>query len=87
VLALCCFGPRTPRSIRPFDQTDVPWPARSQRLVGGASGARRTRTAPYTIDQYRRAAAQQVQDLSNRRQELGCFIPTSVPPSAPFVAP
>jgi WD40 repeat protein len=55
--------------------------------AGGASGARRNRTAPYTIDQYRRAAAQQVQDLSNRRQELGCFIPTSVPPSAPFVAP
>ena len=55
--------------------------------ASGASGVRKDRAAPYSLDLFRKAVAQQVLDLSNRRQEVGCYIPQAVSPASLFARP
>ncbi|MGP0064271.1 MAG: WD40 repeat domain-containing protein [Isosphaeraceae bacterium] len=51
------------------------------------AGARKDRTAPYTLDQFRTALQNEVSNLSSRRQQAACYIPTRVPERTLFARP
>jgi hypothetical protein len=53
----------------------------------GAAGARQDRSAPYTLEQFRRALHEEVQNLSARAQEADAFVPPEVEPRTLFALP
>jgi hypothetical protein len=53
----------------------------------GAAAARKDRKATFTLEQFRRALRQEVQDLSGRNQEADAFIPFEIDPRTRFVQP
>ena len=55
--------------------------------ASGTSAVRKDRTAPYSLDLFRKAVAQEVLDVSNRRQEVGCYIPPAVSAASLFARP
>jgi hypothetical protein len=55
--------------------------------TSGASAVRKDRAAPYSLDLFRKAVAQEILDISNRRQEVGCYIPQAVSPASLFARP
>jgi WD40 repeat protein len=48
---------------------------------------RANRDASLTLEQFRTAVVEEVLNLSNRQQEVGCYIPKGVLPWTPFVKP
>jgi WD40 repeat protein len=59
------------------------------RVFQGAdlAGARKDRTAPYTLDQFRTELRNTVLNLSERRQEAWCYIPPTLLPRTLFAKP
>jgi hypothetical protein len=59
------------------------------RVFQGAdvAGARKDRAAAYTLDQFRTAVQNEVSNLSARRQQASCYIPTRVPERTLFARP
>jgi len=53
----------------------------------GAAAARKDRTAAFTLEEFRRAVHQGVQDVSGRNQEADAFIPLEVDPRTWFAQP
>jgi hypothetical protein len=53
----------------------------------GAATARKNAAAPYSLDLFLKAVRQEVLNLSNRRQEVGCYIPPAVSPASLFARP
>jgi WD40 repeat protein len=51
------------------------------------AGVRNDRTAAYTLDQFRTALQNEVLNLSARRQQAACYIPTRVPERTLFAGP
>ena len=50
----------------------------------GVAALRKNATAPYSLDLFQKAVRQEVLNLSNRRQEVGCYIPPAVSPASLF---
>ena len=48
------------------------------------AGVRKDRSAAYTLDQFRTALQNEVSNLSARRQQASCYIPTQVPERDPL---
>ncbi len=53
----------------------------------GAAASRKDRSAPFTLEEFRRAVHQGVQDASSRNQEADAFIPVEVDPRTSFARP
>ncbi len=51
------------------------------------AGARKDRTAPYTLDQFKTALRDAVLNLSGRQQEASCYIPLELPEQTWFAKP
>ena len=51
------------------------------------AGSRKDRSAPYTLDQFRTALQNEVLNLSARRQQAACYIPTEVSERTFFASP
>ena len=51
------------------------------------AGVRNNRSAAYTLDQFRTAMQNEVSNLSGRRQQASCYVPTQVPERTLFARP
>jgi hypothetical protein len=55
--------------------------------AAGPAANRKNAAAPYSIDLFLKAVRQEVLNLSNRKQEVGCYIPSAVSPGSLFARP